>query len=209
MGPPAGFATRVVKPAKRWADKNKLVWSAPPPAGWSGRLKDYWRNCLDDLHDGYGATCAYLAVYTHRSLQDTSVDHFEPKSKAPLCKSYDWSNFRLACRPMNTNKDEFQDVLDPFLLPPELFILNLLSGRVQINHRVAPVGTPLHKQAQHTIGRDRLKLNAGPFRDLRLRFIDEYFANRQRPGPRALQEARDLLRLQSPFIWHEVTRQGL
>ena len=137
VGPPPGFAAKVVKPAKAWATRKGWPWAAPPPAGKANELPDHWTKVLDALHEGYGGACAYLSVYTHRSLDSTSVDHFEPKSKAPISRAYDWSNYRLASRPMNTNKGEHQDVLDPLTLPIGLFKLNLVSNRtVQLHPRI-------------------------------------------------------------------------
>jgi hypothetical protein len=206
IGPPPGFALKVVKPAKAWATRKGWPWNAPPPVGKANELPAKWTACLDDLHRGYAGICAYLSVYTHRSEQASSVDHFVPKSVAPLSEAYNWSNFRLASRPMNTNKDDFQDVLDPFTLPAELFTLNLLNGRVSINRSVASPGSVLHQQAVDTL--NRLKLNLGQFRSLRLEFIDEYLRQRQMSDPQALQLARAQLRARSPFIFQEVIRQG-
>jgi hypothetical protein len=206
IGPPPGFTALVVRPAKAWAARKGWPWAAPPPAGKAHELPGHWTRVLDAMHDGYGGACAYLSVYTHRSLDSTSVDHFEPKSQAPIARAYDWSNYRLASRPMNTNKGEHQDVLDPFTLPPGLFKLNLVSGRVRIDDAVAPVASPLRIQAQATL--KRLKLNGGEYRDLRLYYLDEYLRNRQLPGQNALQAARDQLLLQSPFVHSEVVRQG-
>jgi len=206
IGPPAGFAQKVVKPAKAWATRKGWPWNAPPPTGKANDLPAKWTACLDDLHSGYGGICAYLSVYTHRAEQAGSVDHFVPKSVAPISEAYNWSNFRLASRPMNTNKDDYQDVLDPFTLPAELFTLNLLNGRVRVNKSVASPGSALHQQALDTI--NRLKLNLGPFRSLRLEFIDEYLRQRQLLDPQALDSARAQLRARSPFIFQEVIRQG-
>lgn len=206
FGPPPGFAAKVVRPAKAWVTRKAWDWDAPPPPGKSHELPDHWTKVLNELHDGYGGACSYLCVYTHRSLDSTSVDHFEPKSKAPIRRSYDWSNYRLASRPMNTNKGEHLDVLDPFSLPPGLFKLSLVSGRVRISDTVAPVGSALRTQAIATL--KRLKLNDGEYRDLRLHYIDEYLRSRLHPDPNAVSAARNQLLVQSPFIHHEVMRQG-
>ncbi|HSV69030.1 MAG TPA: hypothetical protein VLI72_02870 [Methylibium sp.] len=206
LGPPPGFAIKVIRPAKAWVTRKAWDWNAPPPAGKSNELPDHWTKVLNELHEGYGGACAYLSVYTHRSLDSTSVDHFEPKSKSPIKRAYDWSNYRLASRPMNTNKGEHLDVLDPFALPPGLFKLSLVCGRVRVSDTVAPVGSALRTQAIGTL--KRLKLNGGEYRDLRLHYIDEYLRNRQDPNPGAVSAARNQLLVQSPFIHHEVIRQG-
>lgn len=211
IGPPPGFAAKVVRPAKTWITKKGWTWTAPPPDGQSSLLPSYWTTVLDDLHEGYSGICAYLSVYTHRSLDGTSVDHYLPKSKSAVSLAYDWSNYRLASRPMNTNKWDHQDVLDPFTLPLGLFELNLLSGKVRINTAVAPVGSLLHDQAWHTL-KERLKLNHGEYRELRLRILNKYLEARRPTGrgsaKRALAKARAALLLESPFVHHEVVRQG-
>jgi len=107
---------------------------------------------------------------------------------------------------MNTNKGESQVVLDPFKIPPTLFQLNLLNGRVEINTAVAKIRDPLHQQAQATIR--RLKLNAGPFRSLRLQYITEYVEARQLGTQQAIEQAQKRLKFQSPFIYQEILRQG-
>lgn len=206
-GVPAGFARKVVTPAKKWvAKKPGWSWTSPPPPKCSGDLPDYWTECLDDLHTAYGGVCAYLSVYTHRALQSTSVDHFQPKSKAPVSEAYNWANYRLASRSMNTNKREFQDVLDPFAIPAGLFQLNLLNGRMSVNSSVAPRGSSLNQQARATL--KRLKLNTAVFCELRLEHIHRYLAHHQATATNAQQHAQTELLLAAPFIGQEVIRQG-
>lgn len=209
-GPPAGFAAKVVVPAQAWVNKKGWSWTSPAPTGQAKLLPAHWTKVLGEMHDTYAGVCAYLSVYTHRALDCTSVDHFVPKSKASIAQAYTWANFRLASRPMNTNKGQHENVLDPFTLMPGLFTLNLLSGRVLINAEVAPVDSPLHAQAKATV--KRLKLNAGEYRSLRLTYLDEYLNARQPKGrasiKASIKNARDALLIASPFIYHEVVRQG-
>jgi len=205
-GVPPGFARKVLTPAKKWVAKNGWDWTAPPPLKCADKLPDYWTKCLDDLHAAHGGVCAYLSVYTHRALQSTSVDHFQPKSKAAVSKAYHWANYRLASRPMNTNKGEFQDVLDPFLIPAGLFHLNLLSGRIRVNLAVAPRSSPLNQQARATL--KRLKLNSPVFCELRLKHLDGYLARCPSTELSGRQQAQEALLSASPFIGQEVIRQG-
>lgn len=209
-GPPPGFAAKVVVPAQAWVDRKGWSWTAPAPAGQARFLPAHWTKVLNAMHDAHAGVCAYLSVYTHRALDCTSVDHFVPKSKAPIAQAYTWSNFRLASRPMNTNKWQHEDVLDPFTLQPGLFTLNLLSGRVLINAEVALVGSPLHDQARATL--KRLKLNAGEYRELRLTYLDDYLKACQPKGRTSartsIKKARNALLIASPFIYQEVVRQG-
>ena len=107
---------------------------------------------------------------------------------------------------MNTNKKEHMDVLDPFSLPPGLFTLNLLNGRVGIDVGVAPIDSTLHAQAVTTL--QRLKLNDGEYRELRLGYIDDYLQQAHGQSPTTVLHARELLLMQSPFIHQEILRQG-
>lgn len=206
VGPPPGFAFKVHAAGRTWAIRTGWDWSAPPPPGCASQVPAYWTRCLDDLHALYGGICAYLCVYSHRSMDASSVDHFLPKSKAPLAQAFDWTNYRLASRPMNTNKREHEDVLDPFAIPQRLFVLNLLSGRLRINDHVAPLHSPLRARAQETL--ERLGLNAGEYRNLRLTYIDNYLRACFNATQAVADSARETLRLQSPFIHAEVLRQG-
>ena len=211
--PPLGFTAKVYKPAKAWAKRKNWAWTAPPPVGKTGKtgkLEPFWTEVLGDLHSAHAGVCAYLSVYIHRVVGSKEIDHYCPKSKFPIALAYDWSNYRLACKSMNTNKGVHLDVLDPFTLPANLFALNLLSGRVSINPAVASHPSTLHSQATATI--IRLKLNAGVYRNLRLQYINGYLqACMNTQGTKSkqrIQKARaDLLR-ESPFIHHEVVRQG-
>ncbi|MGR6806046.1 hypothetical protein ACU6VI_07045 [Sphaerotilus natans] len=201
---PAGMARRVVAPAKRWASEHGIDWNAPPPK--PADLPACWTKILPELHQGHGGTCAYLSIYLELAVQAASVDHFIPKSLAPVSKAYDWRNFRLASRAMNTHKRDFTDVLDPFTLVPELFSLNLLSGRIGVNRTVAPARSPLHKAAHDTL--KRLKLNASLFRELRLKHLDRYLSIRASGTAEALVLARQELAVAAPFVHAEVLRQG-
>ena len=204
--PPPDFAMKVVRPAKTWVSKKGWDWTAPPPKGMSRKLPPYWTKALDHLHQFHGGICAYLSVYIHRSLDATSIDHYLPKSQSRVSSAYDWANYRLASRPKKTNKKEHMDVLDPFSLPPGLFTLNLLNGRVGIDVGVAPIDSTLHAQAVTTL--QRLKLNDGEYRELRLGYIDDYLQQAHGQSPTTVLHARERLLMQSPFIHQEILRQG-
>ena len=204
-GVPPGFAKKVVAPAKRWATKNGWNWTMPPPPKKASCVPAHWRNVLDELHGAHGGVCAYLSVYMHRTMDSSSVDHFLPVSKSPLSAAYDWSNYRLASRPMNTNKGEHQDVLDPFTLPPNLFTLKILSARIRINTDIAPLGSRLHQEAQDTL--ERLKLNEGEYRAIRLHYLNKYLEACRPQTKSSVKRARATLLLESPFLHQEVVRQ--
>ena len=158
-----------------------------------------WRKCLDDLHGAYGGVCGYLAVYIERATGAASVDHYVAKSVL-AGKTYEWDNYRLACLAMNARKRAFDDVLDPVEMPTDVFRLELTSGRIHVNARIAG---NLKAAAKLTI--ERLKLDAPLNREMRTRHIDEYLELK----PIAPASARQRLARYSPFVWAEVLRQGL
>lgn len=97
---------------------------------------------------------------------------------------------------MNARKRAFDDVLDPFALPENVFQLELVTGRIFVNPHLND--DQLVKDAQATI--DRLKLDNGVNREIRARHFDEYLTQ-LRPAA--------LLSRYSPFVWAEVQRQGV
>ena len=115
---------------------------------------------MGDLMVAYHKVCAYSGSWTKSSisgvttLEDSSVDHFVPRSLAPYL-AYEWANFRLSRARLNNKKGNHTDVLDPFTLPGRWFTLNFTTFLVSPN-------TALPKRArmrvQETI--DRLELNA-------------------------------------------------
>ena len=86
--------------------------------------------------------------------QDSSVDHFVPKSVAPT-QAYEWGNFRLCRRRLNERKDIHRDVLDPFTLAPGWFELDFRTFLLVPNSTLPHVD---RAQVVETI--DRLQLNA-------------------------------------------------
>jgi len=150
---PADFNTKVRVPGTAFLIKT------PTPNGSQWKRKDYWRRALENLFDGYNGICAYCASWTKRATnistpQDSSVDHFIPKSAEPL-QAYEWSNFRLCRSRLNFRKDIHIDVLDPFILAPGWFNLDFRTFFLV----PSPTLTTLNrKQVEATI--DRLQLNA-------------------------------------------------
>ncbi len=158
-----------------------------------------WRKCLEDLHRAYNGVCAYLGIYIERATGAVSTDHFVAKSSLPSL-AYEWSNYRLACLAMNARKNNFEDVLDPFEIPADLFRIELVTGRIYCN---AEKSKAWRDKAQDTIV--RLDLDNGINRDVRTKHFEEYLKwASDNPG-----RARDHLRFYSPFVWAEVIRQGL
>jgi hypothetical protein len=190
---PETFDAEVRKKGLNHLRKKGYALDKALPAG--AVIEPYWRGeCLSHLHKTYGGICAYLCVFVERCTGGMSVDHFVAKS-ALAGLSYEWRNYRLASSTMNSRKREYNDVLDPFVLAPDLFRLQLSTGHIYPNPQLE--AHPM-RMVEETI--ERLGLDDGICRDMRTRWYQEY-----------LEEAlsSDYLRKKSPFVWCEAKRQGL
>ena len=152
---PNDFAGKVRNPGQRFLSSTPR----PRSSDWGGH--DYWRRATDDLLRAYGNICAYSGSWTFRNggsprpgLEDSSIDHFLPKSKYPD-KAYEWSNYRLARTRLNNLKGNHEDVLDPFLLQERWFVLDFTTFLVQPNTNLA--NNDMHKVDATIV---RLGLNA-------------------------------------------------
>lgn len=194
---PASFENEVRTPGLKSLSAQGIDLAAPLPPGTA--LPPYWRRCLDELHASYEGVCAYLGVYIERATGAASTDHFVAKSAIPN-QAYEWSNYRLACLAMNSRKNKFDDVLDPFTMPPDLFRIELTTGRIYYNKSKCK---PLQRKASETIV--RLDLDSGVNRNMRVRHFSEYIMLSARDGA----GAKIFFRRFSPFVWTEIIRQGL
>jgi hypothetical protein len=118
-----------------------------------------------------------------------SVDHMLPKS-VDWREIYEWRNYRLACSLMNSRKNAYQDVLDPFEIGDDWFRLELVGYQV-----VPAPGLPaeIRDQVQATI--DRLDLNDHECLKLR-----EEYAQAFHQGDISLAH----LRRRAPFLAREI-----
>ena len=169
------------------------------------RLPSFWRKALPVLRKAYGHKCAYLGLRIHPATGAAEVDHFLPKSKHQNL-AYCWDNFRLSCKLANANKDDHEDILDPFVIAHGLFSLNLFSGEVEIGPRAT--NPDIRERVNATI--KRLKLNIEPtFVAARKDYIDRHFGigNLASLIP---QPPMDFLSLEfeAPFVAAEIDRQG-
>ena len=89
---------------------------------------------------------------------------------------------------MNRNKNRFEDILDPFEIQPDTFILNLASGLIAANPALAPMDRAM---AQATIR--RLRLDAPETNRMRA----DHFAYYCRGDVTAAYLQRN-----SPFVWY-------
>jgi hypothetical protein len=184
---PSDFNTKVRLKGLAFLEKE------PNPKKWKNR--DYWTKSIIDLRHSYSSICAYSSTWIPEVQGTPTVDHFEPKSIAPG-KAYEWSNFRLSCHLLNTRKGDYQDVLDPFDIQHEWFILHFPSLQIKANPSLNP---SVKTQVINTI--NRLKLN------------DEDSCIQSRENwlkPFCQREyGFDYLRSKAPFIAYELERQNL
>lgn len=157
-------------------------------------FEPYWTEALQDLLVAYDRVCAYCCFRIHASATP-SVDHMAPKSRA-WDRVYEWENYRLAALAMNAAQREYTDVIDPFEVQPGWFALELTYGQVQPGP--ATTNDPaLRARVVDTI--DRLGLNNSGLLTDRLRDIEDYERG---------EVGWDRLREESPFVAHEIERQG-
>ena len=132
-GEPADFDMKVRQPGAAF------LRTTPNPNASAWGNHDYWRKALGDLLVAYNKICAYSGSWTKANvsgvstLQDSSVDHFIPKSSASS-QAFEWDNFRLSRARLNNHKSNYNDVLDPFTLPGRWFTLDFRSFLIFPNH---------------------------------------------------------------------------
>jgi len=183
---PVAFDTKVRRPG------NDFLLHTSSHPNW--KRKDFWVRALDDLYNLYGGVCAYCAQWIPEYVAGASVDHFKPKSKYQDL-AYEWDNYRLASRRYNSRKGESEKVLDPFVVEPGWFILEMPSLLIKFNPVLAPA---LTTKIEDTI--NCLKLNDEISIRSRQRWVDD-FKNRGYPFSH--------LENYAPFIAYEFNRQEL
>ena len=185
---PPDFAHRVREPGQAFLRIN----SRPKSVEWKNR--DYWRRSLQDLYSSYEGICAYSAEWIPSNTGVATVDHFIPKSVDPQL-AYEWANYRLSSLKLNSRKKEYQDILDPFTLEDETFIIDFPSLIVKPNPHLSDQQKSL---VNATI--KRLGLNDEVSIKSRLRWIRSYAND---------DISLNFLEANAPFIAFELRRQNL
>jgi uncharacterized protein (TIGR02646 family) len=189
---PEGFDEKVRMPGRNWLRDHGINPDGPPPD--PSKLPAYWRETMNELWTAYQGVCAYLCIYFELSSGAATTDHFVAKSRN-AGQAYEWSNYRLSCFGMNSNKNRFADILDPFEIEPDTFILEFPSGGIKPNPALSH---NIKSKAEATIR--RLQLDASMRNQMRARHLRRYQEEK-------VSEAH--LREESPFVWYEARRQGL
>lgn len=192
---PAYFNNQIRRPGRAFLRRR------PAPTTQQIRSNNLWRLCHDDLHYLYGGICAYSAQWTPRqrrpaSIEHSSVDHFVPIS-AKHNLAYEWNNYRLARARVNSNKGDSTDVLDPFLIQPDWFVINFRTFLIRPNDGLSAA---LEGQIEDSI--TQLGLNDNDFVGERVGLLQAYAE-----GPPAGVDFT-FLEQRYPFIAYELTRQG-
>jgi uncharacterized protein (TIGR02646 family) len=189
---PGNFDDQVRQPGLKWLQDNRVALDQPPPD--PAKLPTYWRETQKELWTAYDGVCAYLCIFFEWPLGAQSTDHFIAKSRF-AGQAYEWSNFRLSCLGMNRAKNRFDDILDPFEIAAETFLLNLATGEIKPNPQLPQ---PTRKLAEATI--ERLGLSKPDAAEMRARHFQDYLEHH-------VDEHH--LKRHSPFVWYEARRQGL
>lgn len=185
---PASFDRRVrQRGAKALTKLEQGKISALPP---------YWRECLDDLWQAYGGTCAYLCVRIFKASGARTVEHFSAKS-SDRAKAYEWSNYRLVCATINGWKKDYDDVLDPFEIGDRWFALEFATGEPIV---VPGTGLSARQRKAVVATIERLRLNDPKCIDDRKTYYDEY---------RVGETTFAFLGRYCPFVARELDRLGL
>jgi hypothetical protein len=181
---PSNFKTAVRDPGELF------LAHVPRPSKKDWNENALWDKCFNDLYREYRGICAYLGMWIN--AHDATVDHFLPKSVYPQC-AYEWENYRLSCEKANGYKAD-HDILDPFKIQKDSFILDFPSLLVKANRNLLAHDSIL---VNGTI--EILKLNNEDFILDRLYWIKFYIEN------------LDFQNLEqfAPFIAYELKRQKL
>ncbi|MBV9469447.1 MAG: hypothetical protein JO316_26115 [Abitibacteriaceae bacterium] len=187
---PPDFDTKVRQEGQKFLQKNP---SPQKRAEW----KNYecWTDALPNLRRAYNNICAYCAQWVSKPTGTPTVDHYIPIAARPDL-AYEWSNYRLACLLMNSYKREHQDVLDPFNIKANWFIIDFSSYMVLPGENLTA-----SEKTQVTATIARLKLNDDEAcLSSRKAWIDEYTTG---------EISFSHLEKKAPFIAYELKRQGL
>lgn len=184
---PKSFDSQVRQPGNRYL--RSLAPDEKP--SWPSNVQ-YWRRCIESLHDAYGGICAYLCQYI--GIEAATVDHFVPKSVQKNL-AYEWVNYRLCSSRINSSKRE-RPVVDPFRVKAGTFSIDWSDGSIYVSKSVRR--GRYRTLCEKTI--EVLALNRGGYCKTRLKTLDEYLRG----------EVSDVwLQRNCPFVWEELGRRGL
>ncbi len=158
----------------------------------------YWKRCANKLEKSYNHICCYVGMRINGNIDDErrSVEHFIPKSVEPWL-AYEWSNYRLACRKANTDRGT-KTVIDPFLVGPDDFRIDLFSCELFPNSELSPAERELIQKTIDSIG-----LNNSYWKANRRTYYERY-QDLIKNCP--VEEANKYLKKNAPIILAELQR---
>lgn len=191
---PKGFKSLVGNPGAVFLAAN------PTPSSKDFKGHEYWTKIACDLNLAYDRICAYSCHFIASDTGVRTVEHFRPKTVYPNL-AYKWSNYRLVCSRLNGRKSDFEDVLDPFAIEDESFVLDFPGTIV----KPSPFLTGIKRlRVEKTI--KRLKLNDDESCiDARQQWLLTYCDIAK--SKEAVAYA--FLKKFAPFLAKELDRQGL
>lgn len=193
---PDDFDEKVRKPGNEWLRKYPTD---------EKRLPAYWREVHEELFAAYEGYCAYTTFRLPTSEHGVA-DHFMPK-KHYRELAYEWSNYRLAGYHVNSKKRASCEVLDPFRLPEDAFILQA-DGTIEPNASAFDSPEQI-EQAKKTI--NILDLNSVSYcqaRQEHIRYILEKISTEgDKQG--VIDCVKEALEKTSRFLSREAQRQGM
>jgi len=196
---PGDFAEMVTRKADAFLKK------IPNPTKKDIDNRPLWRNALDDLYEAYEEVCAYSGLWFHRDA--VSVDHFIPVcdiwSTNPEA-AYEWDNFRLASRSMNTEKGDHRDVVDPFRIGLGWFVIDFPSMIVKSGSDLEPSDKAKVDAAIRRLKLNNIEKKYIAYRRKLIRYYSDMVGEWGKIAPAIAH-----LRKMAPFIASELERQAL
>jgi hypothetical protein len=186
QGEPANFDSTVRQPGRAFLK------ACPNPTSKDFKTHSFWKKTAQQLFSAYAGVCAYTCFYL---VSPGTTDHFLPKSTYPL-DAYEWQNYRLCSHRVNIHKGDSVEVIDPLIVQPGWFVLDIPSCLIKPGVGLSPL---LTEQIQKTI--DVLRLND-----------DDYFVQERCDLMVAFasgEVALPHLSKRYPFLAMEITRQGI
>jgi hypothetical protein len=186
---PPDFNEKVRLPGQKFLGKT------PNPTVRQLNRRNYWTRILSDLHAAYNGICAYSAHWISGHVAFDTADHFVPKSVAPEL-TYEWSNLRLCSPKMNLYKGDYLDVVDPFKIEAEWFVMDFSTYLIEANPGLSP---EIVASVNQTINRLRLNDDDRCVQD-RYIWLREYCES---------ECTLEHLERKYPFMANELRRQGM
>lgn len=180
---PDDFDSKVKTPGQNFLK------TIPRPRGKQWNRKEFWRRAISDMMELYNSVCAYSSLWI--KPHQPTVDHYVSRDENPNL-AYEWKNLRLAMGRINTRKGKHKDILDPFTIGENWFVLDFTTFGINPN---PALGNVEKDAVKNTI--KILDLDNRDYREVRETWFNAFRNN--------ITE----LEKYAPFVAHEMRRQGI